>query len=148
MSKNSSWRWQIVYQLRVLSFVRGGHIDQLVSLSESWVQFSSVIIPSQIGGSGRIHSFPWRICSFLLLDCFHPRNYGFVSSLSLTEHVQSLYWACADITDPVCDRFDGWLWIWLNSNRDIISWVLHTCFVQTKRKWKRHSGAKPESALS
>ena len=63
---------------------------------------------------------------FFLLDYFHPRNYGFVSCLPLTEHVQSLYWACADIIDPVCDRFDGWLWLWLNSNRDIDSWVLHT----------------------
>ena len=41
------------------------------------------------------------------LDYFHPRNYSFVSCLPLTEHVQSLYWACADIIDPVCDSFDG-----------------------------------------
>ena len=63
---------------------------------------------------------------FFLLEYFHPKNYGFVSCLPLTEHVQSLYWACADIIDPVCDRFDGWLWLWLNSNRDIDWWVLYT----------------------
>ena len=28
-------------------------------------------------------------------------NYIFVSCLPLTEHVQNLYWACADIIDPV-----------------------------------------------
>ena len=49
----------------------------------------------------------YKLCIFFLLDYFHPRNYGFVSCLPLTEHVQSLYWACADIIDPVCDRFDG-----------------------------------------
>ena len=48
----------------------------------------------------------YKLCIFFLLDYFHPRNYGFVSCLPLTEHVQSLYWACADIIDPVCDRFD------------------------------------------
>ena len=76
--------------------------------------------------SGQIHSFLGLICSFLLRDYFHPRNYGFVSCLPLTEHVQTLYWACADIIDPVCDRFDGWVWLWLNTNTDRESWDLHT----------------------
>ena len=49
----------------------------------------------------------YKLCIFLLLDYFHPINYGFVSCLLLTEHVQTLYWACVDIIDPVCDRFDG-----------------------------------------
>ena len=48
---------------------------------------------------------------FLLLDYFYPRNDGFVYNAAmftlyanegspsnpLTEHVQTLYWACADI---------------------------------------------------
>ena len=50
-------------------------------------------------------AFGLEIMHFLLLDCFWPRNYGFVSCLPLTEHVQTLY--CADIIDPVCDSFDG-----------------------------------------
>ena len=59
-----------------------------------------------------MHSFAaglllvYKLCIHLLLDCFWFINYIFVSCLPLTEHVQSLYWACADIIDPVCDRFD------------------------------------------
>ena len=58
----------------------------------------------------------YKLCILLLLDYFHPINDGFVynyPSLSmcklcipLTEHVQSLYWACAEIIYiiyPVCD---------------------------------------------
>ena len=48
----------------------------------------------------------YKLCIHLLLDCFWFINYVFVSCLPLTEHVQSLYWACADIIDLVCDRFD------------------------------------------
>ena len=54
---------------------------------------------------GRMHSFLGQMCSFLLdgtaltyklcilllLDYFHPRNYGFVSCLPFTEHVQTVY---------------------------------------------------------
>ena len=53
----------------------------------------------------------YKLCIFLLLDYFHPRNDGFVYNATmftlhanegspsnpLTEHVQNLYWACADI---------------------------------------------------
>ena len=71
--------------------------------------------------SGQICSFLRQICGFLLQDCFWPINYAFfccwttftleiivlLSYLPLTEHVQTLYLACADIIDPVCDSFDG-----------------------------------------
>ena len=47
----------------------------------------------------------YKLCIHLLLDCFWFINYVFVSCLSLTEHVQSLYWACTDLIDPVCYVF-------------------------------------------
>ena len=37
----------------------------------------------------------YKLFIHLLLDCFWFMNYVFVSCLPLTEHVQSLYWACA-----------------------------------------------------
>ena len=45
---------------------------------------------------------PYKLCFYFLLDSF---CYVFVSCLPLTEHVQSLSWACADIIDPICYRF-------------------------------------------
>ena len=51
----------------------------------------------------------YKLCILLLLDYFHPRNDGFVSCLPFTEHVQTLYWACAEIIYiiyPVFDSFD------------------------------------------
>ena len=60
-----------------------------------------------------------KLCILLLLDYFHPRNhvlchvYPLLSMcnfcLPLTEHVQTLYWACAEIIYiiyPVFDSFD------------------------------------------
>ena len=69
----------------------------------------------------------YKLCMFLLLDYFHPGNYAFVlreaprlsmcrhsnEGNPLTEHVQSVYWACAgnnnegkSSDDPVFDSFD------------------------------------------
>ena len=47
----------------------------------------------------------YKLCILLLLDYFHPRNYGFVSCLPFTEHVQTLFtlnWACANSVLGMC----------------------------------------------
>ena len=66
----------------------------------------------------------YKLYIFLLLDCLWSINYAFFCCwttftlemmvlctmqpcLPLTEHVQTLYWACADIIDPLFDSFDG-----------------------------------------
>ena len=100
-------------------------LDESVSLSESYFESYQWYFPSQIW---QMHSFSWQIqlfaaglllsyklCMFLLLDYFHPGNYAFVlreaPRLSmcrhsnernpLTEHVQSVYWACAEHNNEV-----------------------------------------------
>ena len=94
---------ELVYLVQVCQLNES--VSLSVSLSESYFESYQWYFPSQIG-----RYFPWKLCICVegLSMCRHSNEGN-----PLTEHVQSVYWACTRYNnegkssdDPIFDSFD------------------------------------------